>query len=831
MRSLLTLLCVVLSIGQTIAAEPRIDFRKDIYPLLESKCFECHSGRNPSSGRRLDDREELLGTTTGEPLVDLKQIDASRFMKAVLGQTKDKRMPPEDEPLSAYEVRQLRDWISTGLEWDDSLLPPVNGRSNHWAFVPVKRPALPTIKPDESPANPIDAFIIAKLEAHQLRLTQPASRAKLLRRLSLDLLGLPPSREQLADFLADDRPNAVESLIDELLASPHYGERWGRHWLDVARWAESEGFESNHPRPFAWRYRDYVIDSFNSDRPYDEFVRQQLAGDELTPYSDENLIATGFLAAARISSNEEDKWLQRNDVLVDIVNATSSAFLGLTMNCAQCHNHKFDPLTLRDYYRWQGFFLSGQPLNVELQEPLHRRDFDQRRSAEFDDVLARKQQIFENARQRMIAQVRESLTTAERAVYDIPSDQRTVAQELEARRIDLKFQYTQLGIEKFITADEKATFEDAKKKAADFEKAGLIKPQTFGFYSPITSPHRLEVLPQLGFYPLPYQPDELKRARPYLMIRGEVHAIGPTVSNGWPEILGASFDFKPTSSEPASSSTAAKPLTRKDLAQWLTDERHPLTARVWVNRIWQQHFGKGLVETAGDFGLKGAKPTHPELLDWLAAELVRANWSTKHIQRLILTSRTYQQSAECLAKTIAADPDNAWLSRWPIRRLENEPLRDFLLAAADRLDVTIGGPSVATDKREASTRRSIYLFQKRGQPPELQALFDGPSEASESCARRVSSTTSLQSLFLLNHDFTLSAARDLAAIAKQSSLDRRHQVAFIFERVLARVPTPQDLSAAESFFERLTQSGADDERALVQFTQAVLNLNEAVFVE
>lgn len=828
LRGLVLWFCLGLT-SATLAAEPRVDFRGDIYPLLEAKCFACHAGRNPSAGRRLDDRDELLGTSTGEPLVVPKQPAASRLLKAVAGQIPDKRMPPEGEPLSPAEIKLLRDWVEQGLAWDESLLPPVNGPSQHWAFVPVRRPAVPTVAAEQDATNPVDAFVLAKLAEHQLSPARPATPAKLLRRLSLDLRGLPPTAEQLAAFLADQAPDATSRVIDEMLASPQYGERWGRHWLDVARWAESEGFESNHPRPFAWRYRDYVIGSFNADRPYDEFVRQQLAGDELTPYSDENLIATGFLAAARLSSNEEDKWLQRNDVLVDIVNATSSALLGLTLSCAQCHNHKFDPLTLRDYYRWQGFFVGGQPLNLELQEPAHRRDYDAHRPPEYETLFDRKQQLLEHARQRMVAQVRESLTDAERAVYDIPSDQRSIAQELEARRIDLKFQYTQGGIDKFVPSADRARFDEAKNKVADIEKTGVIKPQTFGFYSPVTSPHRIAVLPQLGFYPLPYQPDELRRAKPYLMIRGEVHAIGPTVTSGLPAIFDHRGDTPPSPATAAS--TAERSLTRQDLAAWLTDPRHPLTARVWVNRIWQFHFGRGLVETASDFGLKGTPPTHPELLDWLAAELVGSGWSSKHIHRLILMSRTYQQSAACSSETLAIDRDNQWLARWTPRRLEQEALRDSLLALSDRLTPTIGGASVPVDQCEASTRRSVYLFQRRGQPPEMQALFDGPTEASESCARRTSSTTSLQSLYLLNHDFTLGAAKQLAATVKLTSLDREKQVASLFEQVLCRPPTATEQTAASTFFDRLTKSGASDEHAWIQFAQAVLNLNEAAFIE
>ena len=350
MHSIGWICAVILACSQAVVvAAPqsdKVDFRRDVFPILSRRCWECHLGGDASSGIRLDVRDEWLGETSGRPLVVVGKSHRSRVIEVVESRDPKVVMPAEGERLKAAEIAILRKWIDEGLAWDDELLPAPKVKSDHWAFQPVgpRGPRAPVPREPRGATNPIDTFLG---EAH----ANEADRRTLIRRLSLDLLGLPPGSDDVEEFVGDASPDAVERLVDRLFASPQYGERWARHWLDVARWAESEGYESNHSRPFAWRYRDYVIDAFNSDKPFDEFVRQQLAGDEFQPYSDENLIATGFLAAARISSNEEDKWRQRNDVLVDITNATANAFLGLTMQCAQCHNHKSDPITARKICR------------------------------------------------------------------------------------------------------------------------------------------------------------------------------------------------------------------------------------------------------------------------------------------------------------------------------------------------------------------------------------------------------------------------------------------------------------------------------------------------
>jgi hypothetical protein len=795
-----------------------IDFRRDIHPLLTARCFRCHQGLSPKSGHRLDLRAELLGETNGKPLVLIGQSAQSRLIHLVSGQLDDAVMPPASDGLRTEEVALLRAWIDQGLKWDDDLLPPLTA-SRHWAFRPLTNPAAPQVKNAAWARNPIDAFLAQRHEAAGLAPAAEADRRTLLRRLSLDLVGLPPSPEEIDAFVGDPSPDACEKVVERLLASPHYGERWGRHWLDLARWAESEGYESNHPRPHAWRYRDYVVRCFNEDRPFRDFVREQLAGDEITPYSDEHLIATGFLGAARLSSNEEDKPRQRNDILVDMVNATGSVFLGLTLHCAQCHNHKFDPITARDYYRFQGFFLKGQPVNALLKDPDLWAAWHALRPAEYEPAKKLQEALFDAARARLVAEARKTLSAEQRRALDIPAERRTPEEEKLAREAELKVQFTPQRIERAIGDDDRKLYDELKKKIETIEKKLPDRPQTFAFYSPATSPTKVEVLPMKGFYPLPYEPKELARARPYLLVGGDVHRRGPEVDVGWPAVLG-----------PTPPGIAAK-TPRLALAEWLTDPRHPLTWRVYVNRVWQHHLGRGLVATPNDFGVKGAPPTHPELLDWLASEFLRSGGSTKHLHRLIVCSATYRQASQGTV-VHPADPENALLARWEPRRLESEVIRDSMLAVSGEIDLRPGGPSSPDDGKHL--RRSLYLYQRRDHPPPLQALFDGPVAAAESCPRRHVSTVPLQALYMLNNEFAMNRATALARrVQAQAGTGQEQRIDLAFRLALGRWPDAVERDAARTFFARHRgeNPSAQEPAALVLFCQALLNVNEFVYLE
>jgi hypothetical protein len=797
-------LALVLVLQPTASAAP-VDFRKDVYPLLHDHCFRCHQGEDAKSGVRLDRRADVLRVAVPGKAAD------SRLVKLVGGGDPKLVMPAAGPRLSAPQVQLLRDWIDQGLAWDDALLPADGLKSQHWAFQSVKRPAVPVTE-----KNPIDAFVLANLTAKGLAFATEADRRTLLRRLALDLTGLPPTPEEIDAFVSDLSPDAYEKQVERLLASPHHGERWGRHWLDVARYADSEGYESDHVRPYAWRYRDYVIRAFNDDKPFDRFLTEQIAGDELVPYHDEHLIATGFLAAARLSSNEEDPSRQLNDVYVDIANTTAAAFLGLTFNCAQCHSHKFDPISQKDYYRFQGFFLKGMPYNFALRDHAGRWAYEASKPPEYDPARKLLRTVLEGTKARLSEKARASLTAEQRTAYDRPADQRTPEEHALAVEAGLKLQFSGSQIEAAILTEDRALFTELKKKVEAIEAKLPDPPQAWAFYSPVTSPHAVEPLPMKGFYPPPFDVIALGRSKPFLLQAGDSRRRGPELDVGWPAVFG------PT---PA----AAAELPRTALAAWLTDPSHPLTARVWANRVWQYHFGRGIVATPSDFGVRGTAPSHPELLNWLASELQHPTtgrpWSTKHLHRLIVTSRTYKQSSrnDTAAKL---DPDNTLFARWTPRRLEAEAVRDCMLAVSGELDRTIGGKPDSDETK--SLRRGVYLLQKRQMPPGVQALFDGPTGATESCPKRLTTATPLHALFLLNNEFPTARATALAGrVRAAAESDPGKQTLAAFRFALGRLPTETERQAVAAFFDKVAVK--DDPLALL--CHALLAANEFTTLE
>jgi len=730
--------------------EGPVDFAGDVYPLLKGRCFDCHSGLHPKSDYRLDVRNEILGYSTGDPLAEPGKARSSRLLEMVAHPDPGKRMPPAaegGEPLSEREIGLLAAWIEQGMPWDEKLLPTPRVESDHWAFQRIERPAIPAVKRRDWVRMPVDAFIAARQEAAGVIPAVEASPATLARRLYLDLIGLPPTPEQMAAFVKEsacDAERAYAALVDELLASKHYGERWGRYWLDLARWGESHGYQHDIPRPYAWRYRDYVIASFNSDKPYDRFLLEQLAGDELRPYSDENVIATGFLASARISGNNMDKAAQRNDVLVDIANATGGVIMGLTMECAQCHNHKFDPISQRDYYRLQAFFVNGQLGNLTLQDP-----------------------------------------------------------EI-ANPTDLK-NWMAGGAYKFYMSE-------AGKLVKKKRFAHTTQPHTWGFHAPGQSAPDIQRLPVVNRDPIRWNEDDLKNTRARILIRGDVRRPGPEVSGGWPEVLGA---------------TPAKPagLSRTELAHWLTSRDNPLTARVWANRLWQWHFGRGIVATVSDFGIQGSPPSHPGLLDWLAAELMDNSWSAKRLQRQVVLSAVYRQQRRHNQANAAVDPENRLLWNWPRRRLEAEAIRDATLIASGELDLSLGGPSVPPEREEKSLRRTLYLYQRRSEMPTAMKMFDSP-ELVVSCPQRGVSTVALQPLYLLNSGFMMRRAEALAEQVAAAGDDAANRVDSAFLRTLGRRPADDEREQALAMLE----ADDDSRAALVRFCHALINLNEFLYI-
>ncbi|EAQ80622.1 PSD1 and planctomycete cytochrome C domain-containing protein [Blastopirellula marina] len=722
-----------------------VSFKRDIYPLLQENCFECHAGDFPDSGYRLDVRSELLGHSTGHALAVPGDSRNNPLLHVLTSNSDTERMPPDRESLSEQQIALIRAWIDQGLDWDDKLLPEPRVESQHWAFQRVERPEVPQTD-GIAHQNPIDAFVAARQQELGLTSSETADRRTQIRRLYLSAIGLPPTESETEQFLKDQSPEAYARLVDNVLASPHAGERTARMWLDLVRWGESEGHQHDIPRPFAWRYRDYVINSFNSDKPYDQFLHEQLAGDELQPTTDEAVIATGFLAAARISGNQMDKGLQRSDVLFDIVDNTASALLGLTMECAQCHNHKFEPITQRDYYRFYAFFSRGQMGNIRL------------------------------------------LNTENPA-----------AQEIQ---------------EWFTKGSYKFYLSEARKLKID---PAEYPAHTWGYYSPVTGSQDLEYLPVVNRSPLPYSPEFLKRVETHILIRGDVRSPGLRVEPGWPAVLGTI-------------PSELVPTPRQALAEWLGSRDNPLVARIWVNRLWQMYFGHGIVATSSDFGTHGSPPSNPELLDWLAVELMENSWSTRHVQRLILTSNAYRQSATFNAENYALDPENIHLWRWPQHRLQAEAIRDSLLVVTGELNRKVGGPSVAPHHDEQELRRTIYLSQRRSELPDVMRMFDGP-EALRSCSRRETSTVALQPLYLLNNPFVVKRATLLAdQIGDKAGSDHRRQIQLAFSRVLGRAPTPSEVKRSLAMLDSHAADAESERRTLTQFLHSLMNLNEFVYL-
>ncbi|MEX2580270.1 MAG: DUF1549 and DUF1553 domain-containing protein [Verrucomicrobiales bacterium] len=718
-------------------------------------------------------RVRWMGFSTGaktepEDRIRVRDLALATRWKTIFSAAAPGSIPPPIEPLSEAEIPDPPAYEPPPPPADIAAVdpPPASIETDHWAFQTIARPPTPDVRNRDWVRSPVDAFVARKHEELGLSPAPAADPATLARRMALVVSGLPsaglPPARLPSDSLKD--PADFDAYADTLLASTAYGERWGRHWLDVARWAESDGHQHNGDRLHAWRYRDWVVDAFNDDKPFDAFVREQIAGDEIEPYSPDHLIATGFLAAARYSGNELDKDIQRNDILVDIVNTTSKAFLGLTMECAQCHDHFFDPVTQWDYYRMQAFFAQGQPGDVVL-EP----------NREAENLIAKRWGLFESVRDRLVESKRKE--GVPEPVMVIPK-----------------------SVPKGMTKPEALTFQRIEKAIADL-------PQTWAYYSPVTSPHELAAAPNRARWPLPFQREALEQTRVRFLDRGEPSAPGPEAESAWPGVFGATPP-----------DLGGRP--RLAFADWLTDPDHPLVARVWVNRIWQGYFGRGLVESSGDFGTAGAEPSHPGLLDWLARELIDSGWSTKHVHRLILRSNTFRQSALFSAANADRDPSNETLWRWQPRRLEAEAVRDSLLAVAGMLDARSGGPSVPIAQTETSHRRSLYLQQKRDQLPHQQMLFDGAG-AVTSCAKRQVSTTGLQPLWMLNSEFMQTLSATLAARIAEECDDPPAQADRLLRLAFHRSSEKEEI---EQLARRIRDSSLEDAVAIV------LNTNEFVYL-
>ena len=700
----LTSLLAFLLAGLAASAQPiearagDVDYVRDVKPLLARRCVACHGEARPRGGLRLDTARMALKGGKSGPTIVVGNAEESALIEAVSEDAGAERMPLKRPPLTPAEVAVLRSWIDQGANAPDGELP-TRLDETHWAFMPPKRPAIPTVADPEWSRHPIDAFIHARLEAEKLTPSPEAARLTLLRRVSLDLTGLPPTPSEVAAFVNDDTPDAYERLIDRLLASPRYGERWARPWLDLARYADSNGYSIDAPRTI-WKYREWVIDALNRDLPFDDFLTDQLAGDLRPNATLDQQVATGFHRNTQL--NEEggiDLEQFRVEAVADRVNTTSSVFLGLTVGCAQCHDHKYDPIAQREYYKLFAFFNSVDEPEVEFATPEELR-----RRAQVRDQIDAFLDEFRKAQPELTEKLREweanldpafkvNQPSETKLTFDVEIDRRTPRQN----RLILELY---LGKSKEY-AKTRSELMALRKKERNFVKSLVVK--------------------------------ERKTPRPtFIHIAGDFTRKGDPVEPGVPAVL-----------PPLKSSQSRA--SRMDLARWLVDPNHPLTARVTVNRVWQAYFGKGLVETENDFGTQGTPPSHPELLDWLATELVARGWSMKALHRLIVTSKTYKQASIVRPDLERADPSNKWLARQSRLRLDAELIRDVTLETAGLLTDKVGGPSVFPPQPDGVMglgqvkriwtvsqggdryRRGLYTYFWRSSPHPSLTVFDAPN--------------------------------------------------------------------------------------------------------
>jgi mono/diheme cytochrome c family protein len=825
MRAFLSLCLAAIVPGFLAAAEP-VDYGRDIQPILTKHCTSCHGAKKQRSSLRLDSVSAARrGGNSGPALVPGKSA-TSRLIIAVTGGNDDVHaMPPKGPRLSAGEITLLRAWIDGGAaipvtETASGVASAPRG-NNHWAFRSIRRPAEPNVNNSNWCRNAIDRFILARLEKHGIVSAPEADRVTLLRRVCLDLTGLPPSPKDIDDFLSDKRADAYERVVDRLLASPHYGERWGRHWLDLARYADSNGYSIDSPRAI-WKYRDWVIDAFNRDKPFDRFVIEQLAGDLLPNATAEQRISTGF--HRNTQKNEEggiDQEQFRVEAIIDRTNTTGTVFLGLTVGCCQCHDHKFDPLTQRDYYQLFAFFNSCDEPKLELPTPEQlriRREVRTRIAA-----LEKRLKTLDTATPERVAMWEGSLTPRSRAM--LPAKLQAILAIAPNGR---NFRQEQAVITAYRNFEQLRHAVGGLGQPLNYLAAGHVQAM---MTRKTLAKQIAELHKQMPVIPTTLVLQERKTPRvTHIHLSGDFLRKGAVVTPDVPQVLPALVKKD-------------RP-NRLDLARWLIDRRNPLTARVTVNRFWQQYFGLGIVETENDFGTQGTPPSHPELLDWLASEFMDRGWSMKAMHRLIVTSATYRQSSRHRPELAKIDARNRLLARQNRLRLDAEVVRDVALAASGLLTRSVGGPSVYPPQPkgvyaftqvprswEANSgsdryRRGLYTFFWRSAPHPDLTVFDAP-EALSTCTRRNRSNTPLQALTLLNDQGFYEFAQALAnRILHECKGEDGERIGYAFRLCLGRQPSEREREALERLLQH--QRGTKSLDAWTSVSRVLLNLDEFI---
>ncbi len=916
-RILIQKINLVVAMLLTFASVARcedVDFQRDVLPILQEHCIDCHGPDEAESQLRLDSElSALRGGDSGERLIVPGKSSLSYLIERITTEDSDARMPPDESPLSEKQVQILRSWVDDTTRWKPVETKLASQKIDHWSLQPLVRPEVP----DVGVTNPIDAFIATKLTENKLKNSKRASKRSLIRRLYLVMHGLPPTPEQVDSYLSNQHPDAWEALVDDVLKQPQYGERWATHWLDLVRFGETHGFETNRERPHAWRYRDWVINSFNSDKPYDKFIIQQIAGDAVGEE-----IGTGFLVAGPYDlvkgQDPAFRLIQRQDELADMINTTGTAFLGLTLGCARCHNHKFDPITQTDYYSLQAVFAGVDHADRSLPIPVEQK----RKLVEVDkQIFSLEQKLAQFIPEKSPPGTRPAVTATSNVELFDPVDAKYIRftisktsssqpclDELEifanGRNVALaslggkassssnlpgyeihKLEHlndgkygnshswisnesgtgwVQIEIDgiQIIDRIEWARDRDGRysdRLATEYKIAVSLDESTWQVIA--SSKDRLPYKSGKQTKPT-YQfdgvsPEIAKRGRAWLddlntlqarrsklaeapkVYAGTFHQPGPThrLYRGEPsapreEVVPAAIKALTDLALPANAPERDRRLA---VAHWIANRDNSLTARVMVNRLWQHHFGTGLVDTPSDFGANGTLPTHPGLLDWLAAEFIDSGWSVKHIQKLILTSNTWQQESRPRSEAMAVDAASRLLWRFPGRRLEAEGIRDSILTVTGQIDLEMGGVGFSafeidaenvrhyfpkTDFGPADWRRMIYMTKVRQERDAVFGVFDCP-DCSQVVPGRSRSTTPLQALNLLNSRFVLQQADFFVKRLESESKTTEEKIVRAYKLCFSRPPEKDEIETAIEFLEQSDWQ---------QFARAMLNANEFVFI-
>lgn len=948
------LVCLVMLDGGTLllAQQADIQFARDVQPILARRCYKCHGPNEAEGGLQLDSQAGAFAELeSGATAIVPGDSSSGELMARITGTGDGDRMPPEGKPLSDEEIQAIRTWIDSGAEWE-----------SHWSFQAPSRPEPPAVGNAAWVSNPIDAFVLQRLEQADLQPAAPADKVALLRRAAYDLTGLPPTLEEIDTFLADDSDQAWERVLERLLASPQYGEKWASHWLDIVRYAETNGYERDGQKDLIWKYRDYVIRSFNEDKPYDKFIREQLAGDEIPNADPDSIIATGFYRLGIWDDEPADRELARYDYLDDLVRTTGESFLGLTIGCARCHDHKIDPISQKDYYAMVDFFTNVAPhgsgntnhvqVTTEQSKQTYARqlqDKQQRESALQQQLTELEQRLFTVLRKEdpdfkvpqasavpndgvVLADSRKqhqlwSYTLKKPADnwFDIAFDDsewkedkggfgtpgtpgtnigtRWSSSDIWIRRdfrldqiptrVMLRIHHDE-NAEVYLNGTQVASFNgyvvdytevDITERAANLVQTGrntiaihcrntgggqyidaglvvdgadpirnLFAEHADRLLGEKSNASYLELKRRLAESQasVPELPVEFAMAvaergrnKTWILGRGLPSMKGDEVQAAFPEIL------NPPAPQIVENAAADSSGRRSALADWITAPENPMTSRVVVNRLWQHHFGRGIVRSSSDFGYQGTPPTHPHLLDWLASELVNQGWSLKKLHKLIMMSSTYRMSSAGNERALAIDPNNELFWRFNLRRLTAEEIRDSILSVTGTLNLKMFGPPIfpplsqevlATASRpgaawgrsspEDSARRSVYIHVKRSLRHPMLSGFDAP-ETDTACAVRVTTTVPTQALGMLNSEFLNQQAGLFAAritAAKPDSLTE--QLAFALQLTTGRQPAAAVVADDLRFLQELqSEEHVTAEEALRIFCLLQLNTNEFVYLD